>query len=200
MKPFAESSEQNKHAILSVLQEEFCSVKTVLEIASGTGQHAVYFAAQLPHLTWSTSELPELHAGIRAWLTEANNPRINGPHPINVNQSDWPIEQVDAVFSANSAHIMSWPSVINMFRGIGRILSPSGIFCLYGPFLYADRHTADSNQRFDVWLKQRDPESGIRDVEALKKLGLTNNLVLLRDHEMPVNNRLLVWQKSAPDK
>ena len=195
MKPFSEACEQNKQPILAVLQQHFIDVHRVLEIGSGTGQHAVFFAAQLPHLQWLTSEVSELHAGIHAWLAEARLPNVSLPLELDVNQPDWPVEHIDAVFSANTVHIMDWPSVENMFAGIGRVLQSQGVFCLYGPFNYHGSYTSDSNARFDMWLKQRDPRSGIRDFEALNKLAQQHGMRLRTDHAMPANNRTLVWEK-----
>jgi len=195
MKPFSEACEQNKQPILAVLQQHFVDVHTVLEIGSGTGQHAVFFASKLPHLQWLTSEVAELHSGIHAWLGEARLPNLSQPLELDVNQPDWPVERVDAIFSANTVHIMDWPSVQNMFAGIGRVLQTQGVFCLYGPFNYQGGYTSDSNARFDMWLKQRDPRSGIRDFEALNTLAQQHGMTLRTDHAMPANNRTLVWGK-----
>ena len=195
MKPFSEACEQNKQPILTVLQQHFADRQTVLEIGSGTGQHAVFFAAQLPHLRWLTSEILDMHEGIRAWMAEAQLSNVEQPLELDVNQAEWPVKQVDAVFSANTVHIMAWPSVENMFAGIGRILQRHGVFCLYGPFNYQGTYTSDSNARFDQGLKQRDPRSGIRDVDDVQVLADAAQLELINDHEMPVNNRTLVWRK-----
>jgi cyclopropane fatty-acyl-phospholipid synthase-like methyltransferase len=197
MKPFSEACEQNKRPILAVLQQYFTDVSNVLEIGSGTGQHAVFFAAELPHLHWLTSEVAEHHPGISAWLEEAGLKNLAGPLELDVNRPDWRVNKVEAVFSANTVHIMGWSSVENMFAGIGRILHSGGVFCLYGPFNYEGNYTSDSNARFDLWLKQRDPASGIRDFEALNILAQQHGMTLLADHPMPVNNRILVWQKLA---
>jgi SAM-dependent methyltransferase len=195
MKPFSESCEQNKQPILEVLQQHLASARRVLEIGSGTGQHAVVFAAQLPHLHWLASDVPANHPGIDAWMGEAGLANLSGPLALDVNQPDWPVVDCDAVFSANSAHIMDWPSVQNMFAGIGRVLEAGGVFCLYGPFNYEGRYTSDSNARFDAWLKARDPASGIRDFETLAALAEDAGLTFIADHAMPANNRILVWRK-----
>jgi len=195
LKPFSEACEQNKQPILAVLQQHFAEVQSVLEIGSGTGQHAVFFGARLPHVRWLTSEVAELHAGIRAWLDEARLPNVVLPLELDVNQPQWPVDGVDAVFSANTVHIMDWSSVEKMFAGIGRVLQTAGVFCLYGPFNYQGDYTSDSNARFDVWLKQRDPRSGIRDFEALNALAEQHGMTLHADHAMPANNRTLVWKK-----
>lgn len=195
MKPFAESSEQNKIPILAVLKQFCGEVETVLEIGSGTGQHAVFFAEQFPHLTWLASDQLEYHAGIQMWLKDSGLTNIQGPLLLDVNQSDWPVKQTDAVFSANTVHIMGWPSVERMFNGIGKILKEGGVFCLYGPFNYNGKFSSESNARFDLWLKQRDPVSGVRDFEALQILADKAGLVFIDDVEMPANNRILVWKK-----
>ena len=194
-KPFADSSEQNKGPILNVLREVFAASSVVLEIGSGTGQHAVYFAEHLPHLRWHTSELEENHTGIRAWLAEAGLANVAPPLALDVHQRPWPAlpAGVDAVFSANTAHIMDWEAVQAMFAEVGRILAGRGVFALYGPFNYYGCHSCESNARFDQWLRQRDPLSGIRDFEALDRLAGAAGLRLLADYEMPVNNRTLVW-------
>lgn len=194
MKPFAESCEENKQPILQVLRKEFADTSRVLEIGSGTGQHAVFFASALPHLTWQTSDVPESHAGIHAWLDEQGPNNAHPPLHLNVTQDTWPERQYDGVFSANTVHIMSWPEVENMFAGIGRVLLPGGRFCLYGPFNYDGKYTSESNARFDQWLKNRDPKSGIRDMADLNRLAEKVGLTLVNDYEMPANNRILVWQ------
>lgn len=196
MKPYAESCDQNREPILKVLREVFAGRRNILEIGSGTGQHAVFFAEQLPHLTWQTSDLPANHPGILAWLEELGSERVLPPLTIDTTEVDWPIDgPVDGVFSANTAHIMHWPAVQGMFAGIGRCLAPGGVFALYGPFNYEGRFTSESNARFDQWLKGRDPESGIRDFEALCELARAAGMDLERDFEMPANNRILVWRK-----
>ena len=195
MKPFAESSEQNKIPILAVLKQFCAEIETVLEIGSGTGQHAVFFAEQFPHLTWIASDQLEYHAGIQMWLKDSGLTNIQGPLLLDVDQNEWPIKQTDAIFSANTVHIMGWPSVERMFSGIGKILKEGGIFCLYGPFNYNGQFSCESNARFDQWLKQRDTVSGVRDFEALQTLADKAGLIFIDDVEMPANNRILVWKK-----
>jgi SAM-dependent methyltransferase len=192
-KPFAESCAQNQQVILDILQDEFAQAAQVLEIGSGTGQHAVFFGRALPHLTWQTSDVRDNHAGIQAWLNDEALNNVLPPLALDVAGDRWPGCDFDAVFSANTAHIMGWPEVEEMFAGIGQALQPGGVFCLYGPFNYEGKFSSESNARFDVWLKERDPKSGIRDAGDLKTLGERHGLNLVRDHEMPVNNRILVW-------
>ena len=197
MKPYAESCEQNRAPILAVLRQAFAERRRVLEIASGTGQHAVYFAAELPHLVWQTSELPENHAGIQAWLDEANLANVLPPLALDVTAADWPVGPVDAIFNANTVHIIAWPAVERMFAGIGRTLEAGGIVCMYGPFNYGGKFTSESNARFDAWLKSRDPVSGVRDFEAVDRLAQAQGLRLVEDVAMPSNNRILIWQRHS---
>ena len=195
MKQYSEACEQNRSPILNILRNEFSKVHHVLEIGSGTGQHAVYFSRHLPHLQWQTSDLEENHASIRAWLMEAGLANARPPLSLDVSRDEWPAVQYDGVFSANTAHIMSWFAVECMFTGIGKQLGQRGRFCLYGPFNYGNRYTSSSNRRFDHWLKSRDINSGLRNFEDLDELAGNHGMILRADHEMPVNNRLLVWEK-----
>ncbi|HHJ13632.1 MAG TPA: DUF938 domain-containing protein [Gammaproteobacteria bacterium] len=198
MKPFAESCLENRGPILDVLRVELAGRRRLLEIGSGTGQHAVYLAGALPGLVWQTSELPHMLRGIRAWLAEPDTPpNVRPPIVLDVAGGPWPRERYDAVFSANTAHIMHWEQVCAMFEGVGKILEPEGLFCLYGPFNYGGRYTSQSNARFDQWLKARDPGSGIRDFEALDEQAGKACLSLRKDWEMPANNRTLVWQRTG---
>lgn len=195
MKPFSESCEQNKRPILAVLQGEIRHCRKLLEIGSGTGQHAVYFGKKFPDLIWQTSDVVEAHAVIQLWLNDSGLQNTLPPLALDVALDPWPGREYDAVFSANTTHIMAWPAVEKMLEGIGRVLLPGGVFCLYGPFNYAGKYTSESNARFDLWLKSRDPVSGIRDFEALNQHAENAGLILKKDYEMPANNRLLVWTK-----
>lgn len=195
MKPYAESCDQNREPIFTTIAPILATRKTLLEIGSGTGQHAVYFAEDLPHLTWQTSDVAENHAGIKAWITDSGLMNVMLPLDINTLQERWPQQHYDAVYSANTVHIMSWAAVEGLFTGVGRVLDEGGCFLLYGPFNYNGNYTSDSNRRFDRWLKDRDPLSGIRDFEALNELASAAGLSLVEDFEMPVNNRLLHWKK-----
>lgn len=195
MKPHTESSDINQGPILEVLREVFADRRHVLELASGTGQHAVHFGRALPHLAWQTSELAENHAGIQMWLDEAQLPNVFSPVHIDANDEHWPVDHCDAVFNANTVHILAWPEVEKLFAGIGRVLEAGGILCLYGPFNYGGKFTSESNARFDAWLKARSPTSGVRDFEALNGLAEVQGMTLLRDIEMPINNRTLVWRR-----
>lgn len=195
MKQFSEACEQNKAPILDILRTAFGTTRRVLEIGSGTGQHAVHFARHLPHLSWQTSDLPGNHPSINAWLAEAALANLAPPLELDVTTGRWPARTFDGIFSANTTHIMHWPAVCDMFTGIGTLLERDGLFCLYGPFNYRNAYTCTSNARFDAWLRARDPASGIRNFEALDTLARAGGMQLHDDHEMPVNNRLLVWKK-----
>ncbi len=197
MKPFSDACERNKAPILSVLQQEFASVENVFEVGSGTGQHAVYFGAHLTHLTWYTSDLEKNHEGILEWLDEQKLDNVHPPVKLDVGNSRWPDDQFDAVFSANTAHIMSWPEVELMFDGIGRVLRPLGVFCLYGPFNERGEYTSESNRSFDAQLKARDDAMGLRDISELIDLGRRAELTLARKHPMPANNQILVFTKAG---
>jgi len=194
-KLFSESCVQNRAPILAVLREVFADRRRVLEIGSGTGQHAVYFAPELPHLLWQTPDVPAHHACIRAWLDEAALPNALPPLALDVNDTAWHSDRYDAVFSANTLHIMGWPEVERFFAGVGKVLEPDGVLTVYGPLNYNGRYTSESNARFDAWLKARDPASGVRDFETVDALARAQGLVLHRDIAMPANNRMLVWRK-----
>ncbi len=198
-KPFAESSEQNKQPILEVLIELFDALGEVLEIGAGTGQHAVFFPHHLDHLTWQPTDVAEALPGMALWVEEAALPNVRGPLALDVLDAVWPIESIDYVFSANTVHIMHWAAVEAMFAGIGRVLAPGGRFALYGPFNRNGTYTSDSNARFDLWLKGRDPGSGIRDLERLDDLARAAGLSLEADIAMPANNAVLCWRKRETD-
>ena len=166
-KPFAESCEQNKQSILDVLKKVFGEPGRVLEIGSGTGQHAVFLTGQLPYLQWVPTDVEESLPGIRLWINDAGHDRIAMPVALDVNIEIWPFRNMDYVFTANTTHIVSWPEVKSMFRGVSQVLKSGGVFCQYGPFNYNGQYTSPSNASFDQWLKNRDPNSGIRNFEDL---------------------------------
>jgi len=194
-KPFSQACENNKRPILTVLQQAFAGVDRVLEIGSGTGQHAVFFAEAMPWLTWQPSDRAEHLPGIRVWCEEAALANLAPPLELDVDATPWPIATTTAVFSANTAHIMSWPTVERFIAGVGALICSGGVFCLYGPFNYAGGYTSASNAQFDAWLRDRDPLGGIRDFEAIERLANAAGFVLQDDRPMPANNRTLVWHK-----
>ncbi len=197
MKQFSESCVQNQQPILEVIREVFTQPGILLEIGSGTGQHAAWLPQHLPHLIWQPSDRAENLPSIRSWVAEAGLPNVLEPLELDVTQKPWPVVAADHVFSANTVHIMAWPMVEAMFEGIGEVLKAGGSFCLYGPFNYNGSFTSESNARFDLWLKDRDPQSGVRDFEALDELARRAGMTLSGDFEMPANNRILHWEKTA---
>ena len=194
-KPFSQSCVENREPILAVLLSRLAECRRLLEIGSGTGQHAVYFAPELPHIFWQTSDKQENHDAIRAWLADSGASNIGRPISLDVLQDPWPSPGFHAVFSANTAHIMPLDAVEAMFRGVGSVLNPGGQFLLYGPFNYDGRFTSDSNERFDGWLKQQNPAMGIRNLGVLAAFASEAGMYLQEDIEMPVNNRTLIWGK-----
>jgi hypothetical protein len=199
MKPYSEACERNREPILQVLKQWLKLPGQVLEIGAGTGQHAVYFAEHLPHLTWIASDREENLAGIRAWTTEAPLPNVLEPVRLDVRAELWPVSSIHYVFSANTTHIMSWPEVQAMFAGVGRVLRERGLFCLYGPFNRDGHFTSESNRAFDESLRARDPNMGIRDDRALIALARKHGLTFTADCSMPARNRLLIWTRDATD-
>lgn len=195
-KPYSSSSEENKHVILNVIQKWLVDSKTVLEIASGTGQHAIYFAKNMAYLTWQTSDLIESHLGINLWIKESALTNILPPLKIDVSENNWPVETYDAVYSANSFHIMSKDNVVDFFRHVSSVLNSTGLVIIYGPFNYHGQYTCESNANFDIWLKQRNEKSGIKDFEFCHDLAVNSGLQLADDIEMPQNNRILIWTKN----
>ena len=195
MLPFSAACERNKDPILEVLRLRFADRTQVLEIGSGTGQHAVYFARQLGHLTWHPTEQLVYLADLTERVKLEGPDNLRAPTLLDVRQAVWPVRGVDAMFTANTLHIMSWSEVMALFNGIGTVLAPGGVLCIYGPFRYAGRHTSDSNQEFDRMLQERDPQSGLRDIEAVSLLADQYGLRLDADFDLPANNRLLVFTK-----
>lgn len=195
-KTYSEACDRNRGPILSVISPLLFDCHALLEIGSGNGQHAVYFAEKMPHLIWYTSDVMENHPDIKAWVGEAGLSNIRDPLLLDVKQDVWPEPEIDAVFSANTVHIMNWDEVMSFFSGVGRSLSENGKFLLYGPINYNQTYTSESNARFDVWLKARDPESGIRDFELLDEFAENAGMELIEDYEMPANNRILYWRKT----
>jgi len=193
-KPDAPACAKNREPILGLLREHFHDRRSVLEIGSGTGQHAIFFADRLPHLIWQTSDRPENLPGIAAWLAEAA--RANTPAPLDLDVlSSWPAARFDAIFSANTLHIMPWPAVERLFARLPEVLVEQAKVAIYGPFNYGGQFTSASNAGFDASLKEKAAHQGIRDFEAVNALAAKAGLSLLEDRAMPSNNRCLVWQK-----
>ena len=195
MLPFSSACERNKDSILAVLRLRFADRTEVLEVGSGTGQHAVHFARALEHLGWHPTEQLTYLADLSERVKLEGPHNLHAPTELDVRQAVWPIGSVDAMFTANTLHIMSWPEVMALFHGIGTVLSAGGVLCIYGPFRYAGRYTSDSNREFDHMLQERDPKSGLRDMQAITGLAQQYGLHLNADHDLPANNRLVVFTK-----
>jgi cyclopropane fatty-acyl-phospholipid synthase-like methyltransferase len=193
MKQFSPAVERNKEPIIVQLKILFKQVKQVLEIGSGSGQHAVYFAKKMPHLIWHTSDLISNHQSINAWITESKLKNVTRAFEFDVKKGTKIDFVPDAVFTANTSHIMSYPEVKQMFLLVENFLSEGGLFCLYGPFKYNEKHTSKSNEQFEKFLKNENSQRAIRDVCLLEKL--STKLKLTKDIDMPANNRLLVFVK-----
>lgn len=197
-KPFSPACERNREPILAVIRPLLAArgVRRVLEIGSGTGQHAVYFADAMPALTWVTSDRGAYQSGIRAWIDEAATDNIEGPLTLDVLDGFPAVDPLpQAIFSANTAHIMSWQGVKAMFAGVGGLLDVGGMFLLYGPFNRNGEYTGEGNRVFDASLRARNPQMGIRDLEALEQLGAEHALRCRHVHPMPADNFLLEWER-----
>ncbi len=194
-KPDAPATQRNRVPILQVLRDELSGAESVLEIGSGTGQHAVYFASELPHLRWQTSDRDENIGGIKLWVNDSGVPNVLPPLVLDVEEVTAITGRYDAVFSANTAHIMSFRAVEKMFALVGNILLVDGKFCLYGPFNIDGAFTSDSNRAFDESLRSQDEKMGIRDLAALDQLAQSHGMQRSALYAMPANNMLAVWQK-----
>ncbi len=201
-KLYADACERNKEPILHVLRTALADAQTVLEIGSGSGQHAVYFGHHLPQLTWYTSDIPLNHASIRAWLAEAKLDNVRPPVTLDLDDAPWSlrdagldVDRVDGLFSANTLHIVSWPQVVKFFDGVDNLLQDDGVLCIYGPFMYDGECTSAGDARFDALLRSQNDGSGLRDFAAVDALARKAKLALIDDVLMPANNHLLVWRK-----
>ena len=179
-----------------MLREAFADRREVLEIASGTGQHACHFAAGMPWLNWRPTELPENLPALEPRCRAYAGTNLQAPMALDVRAAGWPLVVPDALFSANSLHIMSFCAVEQLFASLAKIAGPDVILAIYGPFNYGGQYTSPSNADFDQWLAQRNPVSAIRDFEAVDRLAVSAGFALQADHKMPANNRLLLWCKA----
>ncbi len=193
-KPYAPACDRNREPILSALRTLFSDCRTVLEIGSGTGQHAVHFAAALRHLRWQTSDLRANQPGICLWLADAALPNTPAPLCLDV-AGAWPCARYDAVYTANTLHIMAWSEVQSMFERVRQVLAPGGRLTVYGPFRYRGAHTSESNAAFDASLRAGDASRGVRDFEAVAALAREAGLVLVEDRAMPAHNRCITWRQ-----
>ena len=199
MLPHSDASERNKGPILEVLREAFAGCKHVLEIGSGTGQHAVHFALAMPWLVWQPSDLEEAMPGLRKRIFSEGPSNLRAPVLLDVTQLPWDVRKVDGVFTANTLHIMHWPQVEAFFAGLPTVAKAGTVLAIYGPFRYGGDYTSESNESFDTMLHARDPESGIRDFEAVDALARAAGFTPVADYPMPANNQILVWSGEAPE-
>ena len=196
IRPYAESCDQNKDVIHQVIQPYLKPGSEVLEIASGTAQHAVYIAGLNPQVQWQTSDRSDYLPGIRNWLSFACLDNLIDPIALDV-CGTWPSKQYDLVFTSNSLHIMNESEAEACIRGAAQRLKPLGFFITYGPFNYNGEFTSESNREFEGWLKQNNPHSGIKHFETLNEIAVHSGLELSEDVEMPANNRILIWQRET---
>ncbi|MBB3800786.1 cyclopropane fatty-acyl-phospholipid synthase-like methyltransferase [Xanthomonas arboricola] len=208
-KPFSPASARNRDPILQVLQQHFADRRHVLEIGAGTGQHAVHFAAAMPWLQWQASDHADHLPGMQQWLEEAGLPNtlapialqaVPSPSPGLAPSPPLPVlpdggHGYDAVYSANTLHIMGWPQVQALFAGLPAVMAPDAVLAIYGPFNRDGRFTSDSNRAFDAMLRERDPASGIRDADAVDALATAAGLQLIDDVALPANNHCRVWRR-----
>jgi cyclopropane fatty-acyl-phospholipid synthase-like methyltransferase len=195
-KPFSPACERNQDAILAVLREQFADRTHVLEIGSGTGQHALNFSLALPQLTWQTSDVAANLPGIRQWLDEARRPNTPAPLTFDINGAP-PAGRFDAIFSANTLHIMGWAEVQRLFTLLPMLMADDALLTVYGPFNYNGTFTSPSNAAFDASLRADHPQRGIRDFEAVDALARSAHLALVEDRAMPANNRCITWRRSS---
>lgn len=207
-KPYSPACERNAEPILAVLRERLMDRRTVLEIGSGTGQHAVHFAAALPHLRWQTADVDAHLPGIRMWLDEAALANTPVPITLDVNDDAWPRVARDAIgdaggggydalFTANTLHIMGWAEVQRLFDALPGVMQPGALLIVYGPFNDEGKFSSPSNEAFDATLRAMNPKRGIRDLQAVDALARGAGMSLLEDRAMPANNRCVVWQRGV---
>jgi cyclopropane fatty-acyl-phospholipid synthase-like methyltransferase len=197
--PFSPAAERNRRPILAVLRRHLAPGQRVLEIGAGTGQHACFFAAELPGIEWQASDVEANLPGLAAGLTAAGAPAMPPPLVLDVLRERWPAGSYDAVYSANTAHIMSWAAVRAMLEGATRVLEPGGLLLIYGPFSRGGEQTSESNRRFDRQLRSRDAAMGIRDLEDMDREAAGLGLEREAEYAMPANNLLLVWRGTGAD-
>ena len=194
--PIAEACLRNQHPILDVLSRHIPENAFVLELASGTGQHGAYMTKHMPTIRWRPTEVRERLPDVSSWQAYANEPRFLAPLELDVCQDIWPSRDADVVFSANLVHYVAWSTVECIFRGVQRILKPGGLMIFYGPYNYDGQFTSEGNVQLDAWLRERDPDSGIKDFEQVVLRAREFDLFLQADEEMPANNRTLIFKKA----
>jgi SAM-dependent methyltransferase len=194
-KPFNPAAEKNKNAIFQSLLPLFGSASSVLEIGSGTGQHAVFFSENIPHCTWQCSETALNFDILKQGIVGCDTPNLKMPIVLDVRCDNWGLEQVDIIFSSNTAHFMPWSSFLKMLSGVFQTLKPGGFFCLYGPFHYRNKTASVGDYHLDKWLESQGQDLSIRNFEEVVTSAANNHLVYKDDFEMPANNHLLIFQK-----
>jgi SAM-dependent methyltransferase len=194
MMPHSDACERNKEPILAVLRTAFAGRTHVLEVGSGTGQHAVHFALAMPWLVWQPSELADAMPGLRKRIFNEGPKNLRAPVELDVTRLPWDLRRVDGVFTANTLHIMHWPQVQALFAGLPAVVNPGTVLAIYGPFRYGGQYTSESNASFDEMLRLRDAGSGIRDFEAVDELARGAGFAFVADHRMPAHNQTLIWQ------
>lgn len=194
--PYSAACERNKDPIWAIIAPYLESANTVLEIGSGTGQHAVYFAQRAPMVSWQTSDQRHYLDGVRAQIESQANATLPPPIELDVTQSRWLETDVeyDIIYTANTLHIMAWKEVEAFFSGLSQVTHKDSVLIVYGPFKVQGRHTSESNAAFDQSLQARGVGSGIRDIETICLAAQAAGFQLLQDHAMPANNRCLIWQ------
>lgn len=196
-KPVSAACLRNQEPIATALKTLLPNATRLLEIGSGTGQHAVFCAKELPHIIWQPSDLAQHHDGMKLWIDEAALSNVLAPLVLDVDQ-DWPLIEVDHVFTANTVHYIAYESVVNMFRGISQLLAIGSLFMLYGPVNVNGEYTSEGNAQLDQWLKTCvNPLAGIKDLVDIESLAREHDLQLIDNLAMPANNRLLVFTKKS---
>ncbi|MGB5220944.1 MAG: DUF938 domain-containing protein [Polyangiales bacterium] len=197
-KGFAPAAERNREPILEVLRRVLPASGTVLEIASGTGQHAVFFSERLPQLRWQPSD-PAADAlrSIRAWVSEEARENLLAPIDLDVRSKPWPVARADAMLCINMIHVSPWEASEALFEGAQRLLSADAPLVTYGPYRVHGEHTAPSNAAFDQSLRSRNPRWGVRDIDELSELATRTDFTLEESVLMPANNMTLVWRRAS---
>ena len=194
--PYSQAAANNREPILALLRTILAGPRSVLEVGAGTGQHAVFFAEALPAVRWQATERADALSMLQPRLSRAHLPNLPEPQPLDIADQPWPVAKADAIYTANTLHIVAEDLVEAFFRGCGEVGQAGTPLIVYGPFNYGGEFTTESNAHFDLWLKDRDPRSGVRDFEWVNALAGDAGYDLRGDYEMPANNRLLYWEKA----
>ncbi len=196
-KRHAPATARNREAIAAVLADWLPPSGTILEVASGSGEHAVHFAASFPHLCWQPSDPdPAGLASIAAWRTEAGLPNVAPPLPLDAAAPGWPVEHAGAILCINMVHISPWDATLGLFTGAARLLAPGAPLILYGPYVEPGVPTAESNQAFDASLRARDPAWGLRHTDAVKAAATAARFAFAERRAMPANNLMLLFRRA----